>query len=85
MGVDALATLNKWKDIREVLKIVSFVAVRRGGYKIPKVKYPVKIIAMPELDISSSFLREHLSRNKVAEYLLPLSVLQYINKHKLYR
>ncbi len=85
MGVDALATLSKWKDIREVLKIVSFVAVRRGGYKIPKVKYPVKIITMPELDISSSFLREHIFKDKVAEYLLPKTVLKYIHQHKLYR
>lgn len=85
IGADALKTLHQWKEFNELRKIVSFVAVNRGGYKIPKVKERVKIITMPELDISSSFLRAHLPSDPVAQYLLPKKVFDYIQKYRLYR
>ena len=84
VGGDLAETLPSWKNIDELRKLVSFVALNRPGFKIKQSKYRIKSITMPALEISSTFLRQCFSSGGSAKYLLQQRVVDYIQKHKLY-
>ncbi|MCK5581569.1 MAG: nicotinate-nucleotide adenylyltransferase [Candidatus Omnitrophica bacterium] len=84
IGEDSLPGLGAWRQVDEILKVVSFVVVNRprfGGKDSP-VKHAS--VAMPGIDVSSSYLRRRIVQGKTIKYLVPEKVLGYIEKHKLY-
>ena len=83
IGGDSLVTLPNWREIHELLKIVTFLAVNRPGYK--KDRKAMKHIAVEsELNISSSDLRKRVIQGKTIKYLVPDKVIRYIGQHKIY-
>ena len=84
VGEDTAAQLHTWKKINELSKIVSFVSINRLGYKAKQTKVKVRSIVMPNLEISSSYLRQSVKKNKPLRYLMPENVIKYIKKNKLY-
>lgn len=84
IGYDSLATLDTWKDIDEILKIVTFVVVNRPGFGKIQSSIKTRVITMPGIDVSSSYVRRCLSSGHPAKYFLPEKVLTYINEHRLY-
>lgn len=85
IGGDLLSTLHTWKRIDELLKIVTFVAVNRPGFRIrPRFKRKVKFITVPGIHISSSDVRSRIWSGKTVKYLVPDSVRRYIEKRRLY-
>ena len=75
--------LPKWKDIDELAGLVTFIGVRRPGYEAAS-PYPVQMIEMPELYLSSSMIRERIKAGKTVNYMLPAAVLAYIEENGLY-
>ena len=86
IGADSLSTLHTWKDIKEILKIASFIAVNRPGCKQVKPKAGIKInqVMMPGVEISSSDIRRRLKAKKSIRYLTTDPVIRYILKKNLY-
>ncbi len=84
IGEDACSGLDKWKDIDDLKKLVSFVALTRPSKIKSKCYLKVKNITMPGIDVSSSQIRSYVRRGKSVKYLVPLKVDEYIKKHKLY-
>jgi len=85
IGSDLLPTLHMWKRVDEILKIVSFVAVHRPGFKEEKSKVKAKLITIPGLQTSSSYVRQRITSGKTVKYLVPDNILKYIADKKLYR
>ena len=93
IGQDSFTTLGSWKNIPQLLKLVTFVVVNRPGVRKIKVtdtfydfkNVSVTFITSPALDISSSYIRAAIAKGKSVKYLLPESVFQYIEKKRLYR
>lgn len=85
IGSDHIAKLHTWKNIQEVVKIVSFIAVYRPGFKTIRSRIRVKSIIIPGVHTSSSDIRRRLVAGKTVKHLIPENVLRYIRKHKLYR
>lgn len=85
IGQDSLATLHLWRRIDDILKMVSFVVMNRPGAQAVHPNIKVQSIAMPGLDISSSYIRQCIATKKNVKYLLPEPVIQYIENRKLYR
>jgi nicotinate-nucleotide adenylyltransferase len=84
IGGDSLATLPTWREIDKLLKLVTFIAVNRPGYK--KNREAMKHIAVEsELNISSSDLRKRVIQGKTIKYLVPDKVIRYIGQRKIYR
>ena len=85
VGEDTFPTLAGWKDIQEILKLVTFIVVNRPGYK--KERSPIKhlSVTMHGINISSSYLRRRIAQGKSIKYLVPESVFRYIEEHKLYK
>ncbi|HEV7204829.1 MAG TPA: nicotinate-nucleotide adenylyltransferase [Jatrophihabitans sp.] len=87
-GADALSQILSWKDAEEALKLAHFVGVTRPGYELSDAHLPqeaVTLVDVPAMAISSSACRERVRGGRPVWYLVPDGVVQYINKHRLYR
>ncbi len=85
MGGDMLTGLRRWKGIKDIFKIVTFIVVKRPGSSIKKLGFSYHLIDGPGIDISSSFLRNRIAHGKTTKYLVPDAVDTYINKHRLFK
>ncbi|GAX47162.1 nicotinate-nucleotide adenylyltransferase [Pseudolactococcus reticulitermitis] len=85
IGGDMLDYLAKWYRIDDLLKLVTFVAVKRDQTVLTAPKYSVQMLELPLLNISSSYIRESLQAKRCPNFLLPAEVLTYIDQNGLYR
>lgn len=83
IGADMVEYLPKWKNIDELIKLVTFVGVKRLNYQL-KSPYPVKVIDLPRIEISSSYIRNKIKQNKSIKYLVKDSVKKFIEENGLY-
>lgn len=85
IGEDNFATLKTWKDIDEILRIVTFIVINRPGQKErgPALKH--LSVQMPGIDISASFLRHCFREGQSVKYLIPERVRKYIIRKCLYQ
>ncbi|KRL23517.1 nicotinate-nucleotide adenylyltransferase [Lentilactobacillus kisonensis] len=83
IGGDMVNYLPKWHRIDDLVKLVSFVGVKRDGYT-PTSKYPIIWVDVPYIDISSSFIRSKIHQHQSIRYLVPSCVERYIKEHQLY-
>jgi len=92
-GSDLLKYLQDWKDLKEIVRMVSFVVATRPGYPLEEIpscvnSSPEKAITTVEIravDVSAFEVREAIKENKSFRYLVPEAVFDYINKKGLYR
>jgi nicotinate-nucleotide adenylyltransferase len=87
-GADAMDQILSWKDSADVLRLARFVGVTRPGYVLSDAHLPsdsVVLLDVPAMAISSSDCRERVAGGHPVWYLVPDGVVQYINKHGLYR
>jgi len=83
IGADMVEYLPKWRQIDELLDLVTFVGVQRPGYRL-ETPYPVLLVDIPAIEISSSLIRDRLHEGKTVDYLLPDSVIRQIREKQLY-
>ncbi|MCL0318439.1 nicotinate-nucleotide adenylyltransferase [Apilactobacillus xinyiensis] len=84
IGGDMVDYLPKWHRIDELFQLVHFVGVKRKNY-IPESDYPVIWVDLPDIDISSTMIRNKISCNESVRYLIPDKVNCYIKEHSIYR
>ena len=87
-GADALAQILSWKDVDELFSLAHFVGVSRPGHDLTREGLPenrLSLMHIPALAISSTDCRDRVENNMPVWYLVPDGVVQYINKHNLYR
>jgi nicotinate-nucleotide adenylyltransferase len=87
-GADALGQILSWERAEEALRLAHFVGVTRPGYELTAAHLPtdtVTLLDVPAMAISSSDCRARVQQGKPVWYLVPDGVVQYINKHNLYR
>jgi nicotinate-nucleotide adenylyltransferase len=75
--------LPKWHKIDELIKLVQFVGVERPNYS-HQSDFPIQYVDVPAFDVSSSMIRDRLKTGKTVRYLLPDSVVEYIEEKQLY-
>lgn len=87
-GADALGQILSWKEADELFDLAHFIGVTRPGYQLSDAHLPedaVSLLEVPAMAISSSGCRERVRAGLPVWYLVPDGVVQYINKHHLYR
>lgn len=94
VGTDAVAEIPKWERASGLLKYCSFVAATRPGFASSAEKVTEffgdkgngKMIQIdtPELEISSTDIRERVESKRSFKYIVPASVELYIKKEGLY-
>ena len=93
-GTDTVLELHTWNNIDELLELCHFVAASRPGQTAsiaeeierlgPKAKDRVHRLTTPELEISSTDIRERVRQGKSIRYFVPENVEHYIHKEGLY-
>lgn len=95
-GADCLFSLDSWKYPDRILSSCTVLAAVRGDWDLELLeakrqellsKYNGDIVLMPfmQLSISSSEIRERVRAGKSIRYMVPDSVLKYIEEKGFYR
>ncbi len=92
MGADSLKSLPDWKHPHRIVKMARLGVVVRPPMnaldvlsRVPEeYKERVDIIPMKPIDISSTELRDRLTRHQNVASWIPNDVLKYIYTHRLY-
>lgn len=83
IGGDEVAYLPKWHRIDELIQLVNFVGVKRAGFT-PESPYPIIWVDVPEIQLSSSYIRKQVKQGCSIRYLVPDRVREYIAEEGLY-
>ncbi|MCG7345069.1 nicotinate-nucleotide adenylyltransferase [Sporosarcina sp. ACRSL] len=83
IGGDMIDMLHKWYKIDELMKIVTFVGVGRPG-TIGETQYPITIVEIPQIDLSSTVIRERVQAGHTIQFLVPDQIGTYIRQEGLY-
>lgn len=94
-GADAVQELPTWEKIETLLTMCHFIAATRPGclnglddvirYFGDQGRSRIHRLATPELEISSTDIRERVRSGRSIKYIVPESVENYILKEGLYR
>lgn len=88
VGMDNLASLPKWKNYQQILTYYPLLVYPRPHAETPDVSlltHPnVTVVEAPLLDISATYIRDCIQKNKSIRYLVPQDVADYIYAKKLY-
>jgi len=94
-GADAINDLATWHEVHELLRMCHFVAATRQGTPLNKealldefgilAREHIHEVPTPELEISSTEIRERIHRGSSIRYMVPDNVADYIDKEGLYR
>lgn len=93
LGADSLMDLPRWRAIEQILEIAFIVAVRRPTthidlgrllHTLPSLEARLTLLDGPQLDISSSEIRQRVAQGRPIRYLCPDAVIAYIAARKLY-
>ena len=96
LGRDSFTDLPLWKEAERLVKMCRLVVVPRVGTNLPELsdvaerieglsRENVVTLDSPMIGISSSGIRERVSRGLPIDYLVPGEVEKYIIAHGLYR
>lgn len=94
LGADSLFYLEKWKEPEIIMKNAVILAANRNTVneelyqKINDLKKDynadIRIIDMPNIDVSSSNIRKQINDGKSVKYYIPDKALEFIKENKLY-
>ena len=83
IGGDQVEYLPNWYRIDELVQIVQLVGVARPQTSL-QTAYPIKIVEIPQIDVSSTEIRRRFENGNTTKYLVPDAVREYIEREKLY-
>ena len=93
MGDDSARSFHKWREPEEIIKHALPLIGRRTGSQLSEdfIGSTEVVLALEEgvtqihiMDISSTNIRDRLSKKLFCGHLLPGKVLDYIKSHRLY-
>lgn len=90
IGADMVMYLPKWVRIEQIIAGVSFIGLQRPGFEAALEQLPehlaakVQLASMPQIDISSTAIRQRKRLGKSTRYLVSESVRLYMEANSLY-
>ncbi|MGD9676753.1 MAG: nicotinate-nucleotide adenylyltransferase [Vulcanibacillus sp.] len=91
IGGDMIRDLAKWYKIEELIKLVQFIGLERIGYtdktlteQEKQIINRVIMVPMPQLEVSSSLIRDWVKMGRDIRYVVLEGVEHYIKENKLY-
>lgn len=95
IGADSLFALERWVKPEKLLKTCIILAAYRDGKKTSEMeeqisylneKYgaDIRLLSTPDIDISSSEIRQRLKQGKPIDEMVPDVVCKYIKEHHLF-
>lgn len=79
-GMDNIESFKKWKNYEMILQYHHLMVYPRKGYSSNElVEHPsVTVVEAPEIEVSSTFIREAIGEGKDVRYFVPKEVYKYI-------
>ena len=79
-GMDNIESFKKWKNYEMILQYHHLMVYPRKGYSSNElVEHPsVTVVEAPEIEVSSTFIRNAISEGKDVRYFVPKEVYKYI-------
>jgi len=87
MGADNLSSFKKWKNYEILLRNYHIYVYPRPGSDITEWKnHPaITFTETPQMEISSTFIRNALKANKNIQFLVPDQVIAFMDSKNMYR
>ena len=86
MGSDNLQNFHKWKNYEQILEDYSVYVYPRTGHEISGSHKNIHLIeGVPQMEISSSFIRKSIKEGKDISYLMPEKAWIYTDEMNFYR
>lgn len=90
IGSDSFNELDTWKSFPEIIKSVNIAVIRRPGdseLRKDLLADALNVISInnPEINLSSTLIRERVKLAKSIRYMVPDEVIDYINLKGLYK
>jgi nicotinate-nucleotide adenylyltransferase len=92
MGADVAATIESWREPRRVLELVRVGVAARPGADLGEARAALErigggaeVVEMPEIAVSSTWIRSHVAAGRPIRYLVPDGVARLIEERGLYR
>lgn len=87
MGSDNLVSFHKWKNPEVILEHHNIYVYPRP--ETPKTQFDthpkIKYVNAPQMEISSSFIRDAIKNGKDVRFFLPTKVWEYIEEMNFYK
>lgn len=86
IGEDNLDKFDKWKAYQEIINNYKIIVYPRNNINTKKFEEikTIQRVNSPQIEISSTRIRENIKNNKSVQYLLPEKVRKEIEKNKYY-
>lgn len=92
-GTDLQRKISIWKSHKEILehhdliiypRVLSGNDLKYGDANELVESKTTHLNNVPKLEISATYIREHLKKGKSIQYLIPDNVIEYIKEHNLF-
>lgn len=84
IGSDSLIGLKRWKNVKELLRLLQFAVISRPPFNIKNDVTGVIKLKASGKDISSTRIRKFLKEGRPITRFVPKNVHKYIKRRKLY-
>jgi nicotinate-nucleotide adenylyltransferase len=86
MGADGLVSFEKWKNYKELIRTTVRYVYPRPGIDIAKLQHTENCIFVdaPQMDISSTFIRESIASGKDVRHFMSDKVYKYLTEMHFY-
>ncbi|MDR1925905.1 MAG: nicotinate-nucleotide adenylyltransferase [Planctomycetaceae bacterium] len=85
MGCDMFCDLPNWYESDKILQLATPLVAAREGSTLPNSNINHTIINMPQINISSTKIRNMIAKNINPRFQVPEKTLDYITKNNLYK
>ncbi len=85
-GMDSLQSFHKWKNFEQILENYRLIVYPRKNHIASALEnHPaVQIVQAPEIEVSSSFIRQGIWEGKDLNFFVPAKVYRYIQDMHFY-
>lgn len=90
VGADMVQYLPNWVRIEEIMRHISFIGLQRPGYSLdmsglpPFIRQGVRLAVMPQIELSSTDIRERTRSGRSVRYMVHDAVYAFIKERRLY-
>lgn len=86
-GMDNISSFHKWKNYELILENYQLIVYPRKPYKGNELldHKSVHVVQAPEIEVSSTFIRDAVAHGKDVRYFMPERVCQYMKNMNFYR
>ena len=85
IGSDSFQNLSKWKNFEIIVNNYQIIIYKRPGFEVENnIGAKILIMNAPLLEISATYIRDLIKKNKSIKYLVPENIEEEIKTNRFY-